>query len=285
MNFLRPLGFLSLIVLVGFFLQHYHFNFTDFKNTTSALEQKVQQKVEENLPPPLRGGSSITPPQSGTISRSGIIATTNKERAKNGGFSALTENAKLDAAAAAKVTDMFANQYFEHTSPSGKGPADLANAQGYSYILIGENLALGNFTDNQDLLTAWMNSPGHRANILNNRFIEMGAAATMGMYEGRKVWLAVQEFGLPLSSCPSINSNLEARIQIMKNDLDIKVAALQAKKKDIDNTYPKSGDTYNQKAAEYNQMIADYNAEVKETRTDIDTYNKGVKAFNNCAQT
>ena len=284
MNYLWPLGFLLLIVLAGFFF-HFNFDPTSFKSTTTAITQKIEQKVEATLPPPRRGGgSSSSPPSSNAaITISGIIGTTNAERSANGGLKALKENAKLDAAAAAKVKDMFANQYFEHTSPQGKGPADLAKAEGYSYILIGENLALGNFKDDQDLLTAWMNSPGHRANILNSKFTEMGAAASMGLYEGRKVWLAVQEFGEPLSSCPEVDASLEATIERLKVDLDKKATALEAKKKEIDNASPKSGDAYDQKVADYNQMVAAYNNEVKVIKADVDTYNREVKAFNSCA--
>ena len=248
------------------------------------MGQKIEETVQENLPPPLRGGGSASP-KVGSITVSGIISTTNKERKDNGNLKALTENAKLDMAAEAKVKDMFAKQYFEHISPSGTGPGDLAKGEGYEYILIGENLALGNFSDNQDLLTAWMNSPGHRANILNTRFSEMGAAAEIGEYEGQKVWLAVQEFGLPLSSCPAVDPNLATKIEGMKNDIDAKEEALQAKKKEIENTSPKSGPEYNSKVEEYNQMVADYNAEVKEIKLNIDIYNKEVKDFNNCAET
>ena len=68
---------------------------------------------------------------------------------------------------------------------------------------------MGNFKNDQDLVSAWLNSPGHRANILNTRFTEIGTAVLKGFYEGREVWMAVQEFGLPLSSCPNPDSKVK----------------------------------------------------------------------------
>jgi len=107
----------------------------------------------------------------------------------------LKESQLLNKAAAAKAQDMFKNQYFEHVSPSGVGPGDLAQNYGYEYILVGENLILGNFSSEKELVQDWMNSPGHRANILNNRFTEIGVAIIKGTYKGDTVWIGVQEFG------------------------------------------------------------------------------------------
>jgi hypothetical protein len=207
---------------------------------------------------------------------------TNKERALNGDLPALSENAKLDAAAKAKVEDMFQKQYFEHISPSGKGPSDLAKEVNYEYALIGENLALGDFKNNQALLDAWMKSPGHRANILNKKFTEMGAAAEQGIYNGEKTWLAVQEFGEPLSNCPAVDVTLRSQIDTDKNDLDAKAKALDQKKAEIDSTYPKYGDAYNSQVSEYNSMLAAYNAEVNQVKAEVDRYNAEVRAYNTC---
>jgi uncharacterized protein YkwD len=290
MSLLRPLGFLLIILIIGFIISHSHLNLTSFqnlnlsaiKNGGSNLAENIQQKIEENLPPPLRGGLLNTPAPE-ALSTAGIIAETNVERKDNGNLASLKENAKLDAAALAKVKDMFAKQYFEHTSPSGITLGDLDKAAGYSYVTIGENLALGNFASNQELLQAWMNSPGHRANILNTHFTEMGAAAMIGTYQGHSVWMAVQEFGKPLSACSLPDPNLEATIESLKTDLDNKATAIEEKKKEIDNTYPKSGNTYNAEVDEYNQMIADYNTEVAKLRADISIYNQEVRAYNACS--
>src|SRR3989344_5705251 len=117
------------------------------------------------------------------LTLSGVIAQTNEQR-QFFGKPALKENAQLNQAAMSKVKDMFAGQYFEHISPLGKGPGDLAREAGYVFITIGENLALGNYKDDAVLVQAWMDSPGHRANILNGRFTEIGVAVVKGIYEG-----------------------------------------------------------------------------------------------------
>jgi uncharacterized protein YkwD len=92
---------------------------------------------------------------------------------------------------------MFENQYFAHESPTGEKVSDLAKKFGYDFLLIGENLAMGNFSSDEDLVLAWMESPGHRENILNEKYQEIGVAVKKGIFEGKEVWIAVQHFGLP----------------------------------------------------------------------------------------
>ncbi|MCX6721540.1 MAG: CAP domain-containing protein [Candidatus Staskawiczbacteria bacterium] len=124
-----------------------------------------------------------------------IIYETNVQRVKNG-LPSLTKNEILNQMAEAKAKDMFAKQYFDHVSPDGYGLEDLARDYGYKYVEVGENLLEGNFNDEKQILNDWMNSPEHRHNILNEKFTEMGAAVIKGKYEGRTVWMAVQEFGV-----------------------------------------------------------------------------------------
>ncbi|MBI2506980.1 MAG: CAP domain-containing protein, partial [Candidatus Colwellbacteria bacterium] len=161
-------------------------------NPPEAKSLTVEKKV--SAPPPLRAEPKeelpTTQPVS-TLTRSGIILETNLQRQQNGsGF--LAENSTLDATAAEKANDMCAKQYFAHVSPSGIGAAELADSFGYDYISIGENLALGPFASDAALVEAWMGSPGHRANILNSRFTEIGVGVTKCIFEGSSVWLAVQ---------------------------------------------------------------------------------------------
>lgn len=108
------------------------------------------------------------------ISISGLVAGTNAQRSANG-LGALTLNAQLNQAAAAKAADMAANDYWAHTSPSGLTPWYFVSNTGYSYQTAGENLAYG-FVTTDDTITGWMNSPGHRANILNGSYQEVGFA-------------------------------------------------------------------------------------------------------------
>lgn len=108
----------------------------------------------------------------------------------------LTVNAKLQKAAQAKADDMAAKGYFAHTSPDGSTSWTWFQNAGYSFSYAGENLAV-NFSDSEDVEQAWMDSPTHRANILNGKFTEIGIATAQGEYKGRKTTFVVQMFGRP----------------------------------------------------------------------------------------
>ncbi|MDO8529223.1 MAG: CAP domain-containing protein [bacterium] len=129
----------------------------------------------------------------GEISRSNIIYLVNQSRTENG-LEPLAENQKLDKAAEEKLADMFKNDYFAHTSPSGASPWFWVEKNGYDYQYAGENLALG-FTTVENEHKAWMESPTHRKNILNPNYKEIGVAIGSGKINGSTVTLAVQTFG------------------------------------------------------------------------------------------
>jgi uncharacterized protein YkwD len=150
--------------------------------------------------------------QAPTLAPDEIIKWTNYYRQQNG-LKPLEENIKLTQAAQNKVNDMFNLQYFAHTSPSGKDAGDLAKEVGYNYKSLGENLALGDFMSEKELVDAWMNSPGHRANILNKDFTQIGVATGLNQYKDRKTWLAVQEFGKPMPNCTKPDENLKKQIE------------------------------------------------------------------------
>lgn len=233
-------------------------------------------------PGPLRAVTQA--PTSSTLTVQGVIEQTNIARAQNGGLPALTENSLLNLDAQMKVNDMFAKQYFEHESPTGVGPADLAKAVGYSYVTVGENLALGDFAGDSGVVTAWMNSPGHRANILNAHYREIGVAVGRGMYEGRMTWLAVQSFGLPLSACPSVDATLKALIDSNNVTIASMRAQLDAKKAQIEST-PQYDSSYNTYVNEFNSLVPQYNNLIEANRSAVATYNAGVQAFNACIGT
>lgn len=124
-----------------------------------------------------------------------LVDLANEDRLKNQ-VATLTVNPLLVKAAQAKANHMAENGYFSHNSPDGKTPWYWFAQAGYKYASAGENLAI-NFTDSYDVNTAWMNSPGHRANILNGKFTEIGIATAEGMYQGRPTVFVVQTFGRP----------------------------------------------------------------------------------------
>ena len=229
-------------------------------------------------PPPLNIGGSEN---NVVLTRAKIIAQTNIQRYDNGTLPPLIENAKLDLAASKKAQDLFAKQYFEHVSPSGVDPGTLVKSVGYEYIVTGENLILGNFTSEAQLVQDWMNSPGHRANILNNRYRDIGVAIVKGTYKGQTVWIGVQEFGLSLSVCKQPSDGLKSQIDSDKTQLDQLSAQIDAKKSQIDSTDPNSP-AYRQMVDDYNTMVNQYNQLVQETKNLINDYNDQVNTFNQC---
>ncbi|MEU7135989.1 CAP domain-containing protein [Streptomyces sp. NPDC046261] len=101
-----------------------------------------------------------------------VVEMVNAERARNG-CSPVTVNSKLQAAAQGHSDDMAARDYYDHRSPEGKGPGDRITAAGYRWSTYGENI----FKSPKDARTAmegWMKSPGHRSNILNCAYKEIG---------------------------------------------------------------------------------------------------------------
>lgn len=108
----------------------------------------------------------------------------------------LAINQKLSAAATSKARDMFAHQYWAHTSPDGVAPWNWIKESGYSYSYAGENLAKG-FRTSDALVTAWMNSPKHRENLLNPKYQEVGFAVVEGELNGETTKLVVAMYGSP----------------------------------------------------------------------------------------
>ncbi len=252
-------------------------------NVSDNKESIVHAVKEEIFTTPLKSSGSHSDV---LLTNPGVIQITNQERIK-AGLPSLTENDVLDKAAENKLKDMFDKQYFEHVSPAGHGPGYVVEHAGYTYVVVGENLALGNFKDDADLVAAWMASPGHRANILNNRYTEIGVAVGEGMYKGSKTWIAVQEFGKPASDCPSINTALKALIDSEKKQTDTLSANLTVRKEALyamPKETPLEQNAYNEKVAEYNALVKTYNQSLILLHTHVDTYNNQVKAFNVCVK-
>lgn len=101
-----------------------------------------------------------------------VINLVNEVRAQNG-LNKLTANWQLSRVARYKSQDMHDNGYFSHTSPVYGSPFDMIKNFGISYRTAGENIARGQRTP-QEVMNDWMNSSGHRANILNASFTQIG---------------------------------------------------------------------------------------------------------------
>ncbi len=101
-----------------------------------------------------------------------VVELTNQERAKQG-LSPLKIDTELSKVAREKSRDMASNGYFAHNSPSYGSPFDMMKQFGISYSTAGENIAKGQRTP-EEVVNAWMNSEGHRANIMNANFTHIG---------------------------------------------------------------------------------------------------------------
>lgn len=108
----------------------------------------------------------------------------------------LTRNVLLDKAAELKAEHMAKNNYFAHYSPEGVSPWYWFEQVSYQYAHAGENLAV-HFTDSDAVVEAWMNSPTHRANIVNANYTEIGVGTAKGTLDGFPTVFVVQLFGAP----------------------------------------------------------------------------------------
>lgn len=86
---------------------------------------------------------------------------------------------RLEKTATLKSEDMRDLQYFSHTSPTYGSPFDMMRKYGISYYYAGENIAAGKSTP-EAVMNSWMNSPGHKANMLNSRFTHIGVGYANG---------------------------------------------------------------------------------------------------------
>ena len=123
-----------------------------------------------------------------------VVRIVNEERAKAGCNTPLTADDRLIAAARGHSADMAARNYFSHTTPEGVQFATRITNAGYRWSGAGENIAKGQRTP-ADVMTSWMNSSGHRANILNCGFKNIGVGVAADA-QGSLVW--TQNFASPL---------------------------------------------------------------------------------------
>ena len=284
----------------------------------TAVPEKLESAPEKISVTAVQGLATVsdTATSQYILTRQGIVDETNRQRQANlGPGYELAGDSLLDRAAQAKVDDMFAGKYFEHTSPQGHDAAYFIGSAGYEYVAIGENLAMGNYKSDEALVQAWMDSPGHRENILKKGFKEIGVAAGYGNMDGRMVWLAVQEFGTPESACPAVDERLSTKIdgekmllddyakkqETYSADIEMKKDVINILEDDLSelasssNSYSKireSQDELNEAIGEVNSLVDQYNASVAQAKdlyeqykADVEEYNLQVNAYNACIGT
>jgi len=175
-------------------------------STETQPATKAKVTTETQAPPPAQ---AVTPTQATTPTQSAasvpksdnlndvsassdfkafqkkVIEIVNKERVKIG-LNTLVENIETDKIATLKSQDMVKLNYFSHTSPTYGSPFEMLTQFNISYTAAGENIAYGQSTPDE-VMTAWMNSPGHRANILNTNFTQIGVGIALKA-NGQLVW-------------------------------------------------------------------------------------------------
>ena len=132
------------------------------------------------------------------ISVGDLLLLTNKERQQKN-FQPLILNKGLSEAAMLKARDMFENNYWSHSSPTGVTPWYFIQKSGYEYVYAGENLARG-FSTSESIMRAWMVSPTHKDNILSQNYQEVGFAIAKGKLLGEDTILVVEMFGKNIAS-------------------------------------------------------------------------------------
>ncbi len=207
----------------------------------------------------------------------GILVAGNRERSALG-LEPLIENERLSLAAEMKIDDMFKRQYFDHVSPSGEEAGDLVALTEYHFIAVGENLASGNFRNDDDLVAGWMDSPGHRENIVNPGYMEIGIAVRKGNFKGDEIWMAVQIFALPDRACPKPDRDLLNTISINEGRLSEKREELELLRIEIESMSPRDREAI----IEYNLSVHEYNVLSDETHVMVQEYNSQVRSTNEC---
>ncbi|GMA65144.1 CAP domain-containing protein [Alicyclobacillus fastidiosus] len=165
---------------------------------TQTTQTSVQKSVPVHQTASTTNAQSQTSQASTTSQTSGtsvptyvqqVVNLVNQERQKNG-VAPLTISQSLDNVAQTKAQDMINENYFDHTSPKYGSPFNMMTTFGIHYTYAGENIAAGQ-PDAATVMQDWMNSPGHRANILNPNYTEIGVGEVHGGSYGT-YW--VQEF-------------------------------------------------------------------------------------------
>lgn len=150
------------------------------------------------------------------MSSSALLASTNAQRTNNG-KSVLSLNSQLSNAAQAKANHMVTHNYWSHTTPDGQEPWVFIQNAGYAYNKAGENLAYG-FSTSSEAVIGWMNSPTHKANMLDVSFTEVGFGfANSSSFNGDgKQTVVVAMYGQPqvlAATAPSAASQQATEIQ------------------------------------------------------------------------
>ncbi|HYN19897.1 MAG TPA: CAP domain-containing protein [Thermoanaerobaculia bacterium] len=130
--------------------------------------------------------------------RAGMLSQVNLQRAA-ASAAALALNPRLNEVAQRHAEDMLSRSYYDHQTPEGLMPRERVKQAGYEAFIVAENIARGP-TSVEEAMSAWMQSQGHRGNLLHPSFTEMGVGCAVGKNGAGYTVLWVQEFGRPQAS-------------------------------------------------------------------------------------
>ncbi|MGO9215068.1 MAG: CAP domain-containing protein, partial [Syntrophales bacterium] len=240
------------------------------------------------------------------LTKDAIINLTNNARAFNG-LPPLKENQLLNSIAESRAKDMLEKQYFAHVSPLGQQASDIAQSVGYRYKVIAENIGSGDFYTNQKIIDNWMQSPGHRRNILSTDVEDIGAAVLKGKMKGAETYITVQIFGVqsPLVSqhtCVAPSKSLlndidlkKAEIEALRDQLNRLKHELDAEKESIETDQRDTSDdnekiqklnerirALNEKSLWYNGIVEEEKAKSSVMDSMVDEYNRMLQTYNDC---
>ncbi|HKP52672.1 MAG TPA: CAP domain-containing protein [Chloroflexia bacterium] len=177
----------------------------DTSTSTSTSATVTSKPASRTMPPAakatavpggIKGNLGVAPTPDGCQAKDNaaleaeVIVLVNAERAKqNPALPPLKGDPKLAAAARAHSADMACNDHFDHTGTNGSSAGDRIAAMDYAFSTWGENIAWGQTTA-AEVMDSWMNSEGHRANILNPDFTQIGVS-DMALPDGAPLWTQV----------------------------------------------------------------------------------------------
>jgi uncharacterized YkwD family protein len=169
------------------FLQQYFSKYYTTPTTTTVKQPTTTTNTTTTSPAPAPTTNTTTTAPTGDFGayQQEVLNIVNKERTSRG-LSALKFNTEVSKVATLKSQDMIDKGYFDHNSPTYGSPFDMMKKFGITYRSAGENIAMGQKTP-QEVMTAWMNSEGHRKNILNSSFTEIGIGIAKDS-NGRLYW-------------------------------------------------------------------------------------------------
>ena len=273
--------------------------FQTLNNAGDSSFQQIQQAGKSILPSVARE----------VLTRDAVIVLTNKARADKG-LPPLTENQLLNSIAESRARDMLERQYFAHVSPTGQQASDIAQSTGYAYKVIAENIGSGDFYTNQKIVDGWMQSPGHRNNILSTDVQEIGAAVLKGKMKGMDTYVTVQIFGL--QSLPVAQKKCVAPSENLLRDIEVKKAEIESLQDQLNRLQNELNDeaesietdqrhtngdaqkimklnvrinAYNEKSRWHNRIAGEAKAKAEVAESMVNEYNRLLQIYKECNDT